>query len=80
MAVHVRLFPTLANLAASKRTNYEMDWHEGLTPKDILVDEGFNDVDIVACMAVVNDEQAKMDDSIADSDNIELRVNVQGGS
>ncbi len=79
MAVHVKLFPTLANLASSKRSAYDVDWHEGLTPSEILAAEGFKDQDIEACMAVVNDEQAYMTSTIADGDNLELRVNVQGG-
>ena len=79
MAVHIKLFPTLANLASSKRAAYDVDWHEGLTAKELLLAEGFKDVDIHACMAVVNDAQAQMDDAIADGDNVELRVNVQGG-
>lgn len=79
MAVHIKLFPTLANLASSKRAAYDMDWHEGLTSKEILLAEGFKDVDIDACMAVVNDAQALMGEAVADGDTIELRVNVQGG-
>lgn len=79
MAIEVKLFPTLANLAKSKRASYTVDWREGLTPHDILTAEGFSEVDIDAVMAVVNDEQAKVDRPLADGDRLELRVNVQGG-
>ena len=79
MVVHVKFFPTLANLSKSKRADFDLDWREGLTPKDILMDEGFKEVDIEACMAVINDAQARMADAISDGDRVELRVNVQGG-
>lgn len=79
MAVEVKLFPTLANLAKSKRASYAVEWHEGLTPHEILTKEGFSEVDIDAVLAVVNDEQAKVDQPLSDGDRLELRVNVQGG-
>lgn len=79
MAVEVKLFPTLANLAKSKRASFSVEWRAGLTPHDILTSEGFSEVDIDAILAVVNDEQAKVDQPLADGDRLELRINVQGG-
>ena len=42
MSIEVRLFPTLQNLSLSKRENFEVVWHEGLTAMEILQDEGFD--------------------------------------
>ena len=79
MAVTVRLFPTLQNLSKSKLETYELDWHEGLTAQEILTDEGFNERDSEAVLAVINDIQSQLDTPIADGDDLELRINIQGG-
>ena len=79
MAVHVKLFPTLANLSSSKRSDYDVDWHDGLTSKELLEAEGFQEHDIESCLAIINDEQAQMDTDIVDGDNVELRVAIHGG-
>lgn len=79
MAVTVKLFPTLQNLSKSKLEAFELDWHEGLTAKEILEDEGFNERDQEAVLAVINDEQSQLDTPIADGDAVELRINMQGG-
>ena len=79
MAVTVKLFPTLQNLSKSKRETFDLDWHEGLTAKEILADEGFNERDQEAVLAVINDEQSQLDTPIADGDALELRINIQGG-
>ncbi|MCY3507357.1 MAG: MoaD/ThiS family protein [Chloroflexota bacterium] len=79
MAVTVKLFPTLQNLSKSKLETLELDWHEGLTAKEILEDEGFNERDQEAVLAVINDEQSQLDTPIADGDAVELRINMQGG-
>ena len=79
MAVTVKLFPTLQNLSTSKRETFVLDWHEGLTAKEILADEGFNERDQEAVLAVINDEQSQLDTPISDGDAVELRINIQGG-
>ena len=79
MAVTVKLFPTLQNLSKSKLETFELDWREGLTAKEILEDEGFNERDQEAVLAVINDEQSQLDTPIADGDAVELRINMQGG-
>ena len=79
MAVQVKLFPTLQNLSKSKRETFALDWHEGLTPQDILTDEGFNERDSDAVLAVINDAQATLTTPLSDGDALELRVNIQGG-
>ena len=79
MAVTVKLFPTLQNLSKSKLETLKLDWHEGLTAKEILEDEGFNERDQEAVLAVINDAQSQLDTPIADGDAVELRINMQGG-
>ena len=79
MAVTVKLFPTLQNLSKSKRESYALDWREGLTARALLADEGFNERDQEAVLAVINDVQSRLDTPIADGDAVELRINIQGG-
>ena len=79
MAITVKLFPTLQNLSKSKLETLELDWREGLTAKAILADEGFNERDQEAVLAVINEVQAELDTPIADGDELELRINMQGG-
>lgn len=79
MAVQVKLFPTLQKLSKSQRETFEQDWREGLTPQDILTEEGFNERDSDAVLAVINDVQATRTTPLADGDALELRVNIQGG-
>ncbi len=79
MAITVKLFPTLQNLSKSKLETLELDWREGLTAQAILADEGFNERDQEAVLAVINEVQAELDTPIADGDELELRINMQGG-
>ena len=79
MAITVKLFPTLQNLSKSKLETLELDWREGLTAQEILADEGFNERDQEAVLAVINEVQAELDTPIADGDELELRINMQGG-
>ncbi len=79
MAVTVKLFPTLQNLSSSKREEFALDWREGLTPQDILTDEGFNERDSEAVLAVINEVQATLTTPLADGDTLDLRINIQGG-
>ena len=79
MAVHVKLLPTLQNLSKSKRETFEQPWRVGLTPQDVLTDEGFNERDSEAILAVINDEQATLTTPLHNGDSLELRVNIQGG-
>ena len=79
MSVTVTLFPTLRNLSASKRESFALEWREGLTARDVLAAEGFNERDSEAVLAVVNEAQSTLDAPLADGDALELRVNIQGG-
>ena len=79
MAVSVKMFPTLMNLSASKRESYEVEWRDGLTAREILVEEGFNERDQEAVLAVINDVQSLLDTPLVDGDALELRINMSGG-
>ncbi len=79
MAVTVKLFPTLQNLSKSKRESFQLDWQEGLTARVILMNEGFNERDQEAVLAVINDVQSQLDTPIGDNDAVELRIKIQGG-
>ncbi len=80
MAIRVRWFATLVPRSRSKQPETTVPWREGLTPRDVLRDEGFSDVDAEAIMAVVNDAQADLDAPLADGDRLEFMVSIQGGA
>lgn len=80
MAVRVRWFSTLVPRTRSKQAETSVPWRAGLTPRDLLREEGFSDVDAEAIMAVVNDAQADLDTPLADGDRLEFMVSIQGGS
>ena len=79
MAVHFKMFPILANLSTSKLTDQDVDWFEGITPQDLIDQEGFEGQDQEAIAVVVNDTQSKKDAVLADGDRVELLVNIAGG-
>lgn len=79
MAVQVKLFMTLIPLSRTKRPNFEVDWREGLTIKDLLDAEGFSEQDQEAIAAVINNTQAQHGDVLNDGDRVDLLVNMQGG-
>lgn len=80
MAVQVKLFMTLIPLSRTKRPTFEVDWRDGLTIKDLLDAEGFSEQDQEAIAAVINNEQAQHGDLLSDGDQVDLLVNMQGGS
>ena len=79
MSIKVKLFSTLQNLSVSKRENFEVVWHEGLTAMDILRSEGFDEKDADAILPVINDQQGRLKTPLEDGDHLELRINLQGG-
>ena len=79
MAVAVKLFATLVGLSRSKRPQFEMEWWEGMTARDLLTAEGFSEKDEETIAAVVNGEQADWDTALRNGDRVELLVGLQGG-
>ncbi|GBD24042.1 hypothetical protein HRbin29_01715 [bacterium HR29] len=80
MSVYVRWFATLVPRTRSKQAETEVPWREGLTPRDILREEGFSEVDTEAIMAVRGDTQTDLDEPLSDGERIEFLVSIQGGA
>ena len=80
MAINVKLFMTLVPLSKSKKSNLSVDWFEGMTAQDILNAEAFSAQDQEAIAVVINSVQALPEDPLNDGDQVDLLVNLQGGS
>ena len=80
MAINVKLFMTLVPLSKSKQSDLSVDWFEGITAQHILESEEFSDQDQEAIAVVINSVQAQPDDPLNDGDQVDLLVNLQGGS
>ena len=80
MAISVKLFMTLVPLSKSKRSNFSVDWFDGITAQHILEAEQFSEQDQEAIAVVINSVQAQPDDPLHDGDQVDLLVNLQGGS
>ncbi len=80
MAINVKLFMTLVPLSKSKQTNLTVDWFDGMTAQHILEAEEFSQQDQEAIAVVINSVQALADDPLKDGDQVDLLVNLQGGS
>ena len=80
MAVTFKMFPILANLSKSKLGEQDVEWFEGITPQHLIDLEGFSAQDQEAIAVVVNDAQARRDTALVDGDQVELLVNIAGGS
>ena len=80
MAINVKLFMTLVPLSKSKQSNLSVDWFEGITAQHILEAEEFSQQDQEAIAVVINSVQAQPDDPLNDGDEVDLLVNLQGGS
>ncbi len=80
MAIRVKLFMTLVPLSRSKQSNLTVDWFEGITAQHILDAEEFSAQDQEAIAVVINSVQAQADDPLQDGDEVDLLVNIQGGS
>ena len=80
MAINVKLFMTLVPLSKSKQTNLSVDWFDGITTQHILESEEFSEQDREAIAVVINSVQALPEDPLNDGDQVDLLVNLQGGS
>ena len=79
MAVQVKWFATLVKRTRSKQATTEVEWHNGLTPREVFLGEGFNDADAESVLVLINDSQAEMGDVLKDADRLEFMVSIQGG-
>ena len=80
MAISVKLFMTLVPLSKSKKSSLSVDWFAGITTQHILAAEEFSEQDQEAIAVVINSVQAQPDDLLNDGDEVDLLVNLQGGS
>lgn len=77
--VSVKLHPLLVKRARSKQERLEVPYEPGLRAVDVLLAEGFSEVDAEAVMVLRNDEQVDHDAQLADGDRVEFMVGIQGG-
>jgi molybdopterin converting factor small subunit len=80
MAINVKLFMTLVPLSKSKKSNLSVDWFDGITAQHVLEAEEFSEQDQEAIAVVINSVQAQPDDPLYDGDQVDLLVNLQGGT
>ena len=77
--IRVRLYNLLAERSLSGKDEYELPFEDGLRPVDIIRREGFRGEEEEAIVVLINDEQAKREDRLADGDRVELMINMVGG-
>ena len=77
--IHVKFYNLLAERSLSGREEYEVPFENGLQPLDIIRREGFRGEEEEAIVVLINDEQAKREDRLADGDRVELMINMVGG-
>lgn len=80
MSVHVQMMPLLAKRARSHRERFAVAYRAGCTPTSLLDAEGFTELDCVGIAALVNGEQAELDQPLADGDRLEFLIAIQGGA
>ncbi len=78
--IQVKWFPTLAKRTKLKQERADIGWHDGLTPHEVFLGEGFKEADADAVMVIINDAQAEMRTQLKDGDRLEFMVSIQGGS
>ena len=79
MSIEVRWFSTLVPRMKSRSPATVVSWTDGITPRQIFTDEGFNDVDADHVMAAVDGEQVQMDSLLQDGVTLEFLVGISGG-
>lgn len=80
MSVEVRWFSTLIERTHSKLPRTVVAWKEGISPRTIFTDEGFNDVDADHTIAAINGEHVDMNTLLKDGDKLEFLVGISGGT
>ena len=77
--IRVKLYGLLAERSLSGLEEYDLPWHEGLRPIDIIRREGFHAEEEEALVVLINDEQAARDDLLSDGDRVEFLIQMVGG-
>ena len=78
--VEITLHPLLAKRATSRQEKLSVAFQPGLTPKALLTEEGFSELDVEAVMVLRNDAQIDPETPLNDGDRVEFMVGIQGGS
>jgi molybdopterin converting factor small subunit len=79
MSVEVRWFSTLVKRTRSNAPRTTVSWREGISPRTIFKDEGFDDADADHVIAIANGEQVDMNTQLNDGDELEFLVGISGG-
>ena len=77
--ISVRLFVTLVPRSKTGQPTFTVDYTPGMTAGSIMEREGFVGHDAEGIMPVVNGVQATPEQVLADGDQVELLVSIQGG-
>lgn len=78
--ITVKLYDLLQERSLSGKETYEIPYHEGMTPLDVIRREGFSGEEAQAILALVNDEQSAKDRPLKDGDRVELVMAMVGGA
>jgi hypothetical protein len=80
MSVEVHWFATLIKRTRSRQQVTTVPWRAGLTPLQILLDEGLSDTDAEAVLPVIDEKQIELTDILTDGAVLELLVSIAGGA
>ena len=80
MAIQVQWFATLVKRTRSRQATTAVPWVPGLTPKQVLLDEGFSEADAEAILPVIGGEQVELTTALTDGTRLEFIVSISGGN
>jgi molybdopterin converting factor small subunit len=80
MSVEVHWFATLVKRTRSRQPVTRVEWRPGLTPQQILLDEGLSEADTESVVPVINDEQVDRDAPLTDGQVVTFIVSISGGA
>ena len=79
MSVEVHWFATLVKRTKSRQPVTQFEWRPGLTPQQILLEEGLSEADTESVVPVIDDQQVERDTSLADGQVLTFIVSISGG-
>lgn len=80
MPVNVRMPDILAERSKSGQLRVSIAHREGMTARDVVIDEGFSPDEAEAILVMVNGIQAKPSTPVRDGDTVELVIQMVGGA
>jgi hypothetical protein len=75
----VSWFATLVKRTKSRKPATTVPWRPGLTPLQILLDEGLSEADAEAVMPLIDDTQVELDTVLGDGVKLTFLVSISGG-